>query len=285
MNWFEKYKWSRRQAERAREAPAAPAEGLSVREALAASVEKLTASAEAKRDVRDEEEDEGGHARVSGATLIPPRLRLRSRPLPAVRVDTTQHLLVKREELAAQGDASTQEPGRRLGRSTKVRLQAVRPGQVREPITELVPSVEAEQRELESGALSTHNRQTLTRRAESPVGASFVPQQPVRTRQTEPSIPAETLPGLAEAPSVEGALVVPPSSLFCGSGMVEAGQEDATVRNARVTEQSVVTVMLASNPGPVVVHYVSLQPRAGFTLHMSAPVTTQTPFNYAVWLF
>ncbi len=57
------------------------------------------------------------------------------------------------------------------------------------------------------------------------------------------------------------------------------------VRNARVTEQSIVTVMLASNPGPVVVHYVSLQPRAGFTLHMSAPVTTQTPFSYAVWLF
>ncbi len=108
MNWFEKYKWSRRWARREREAPATPAEGLSVREALAASVEELTASAEAKRDVGDEEEDEEGYARVSGATLIPPRLRLRSRPLPAVRVNTTQHLLVKREELAAQGDAPPQ---------------------------------------------------------------------------------------------------------------------------------------------------------------------------------
>jgi hypothetical protein len=43
--------------------------------------------------------------------------------------------------------------------------------------------------------------------------------------------------------------------------------------------------MLTGNPGPVVVQYISLHPRMGFTVHLSAPVTADTPFNYALWPF
>jgi hypothetical protein len=41
--------------------------------------------------------------------------------------------------------------------------------------------------------------------------------------------------------------------------------------------------MLSSDPGPVVVQYVSLQPGTGFTIHLSAPTKMKTTFNYAVF--
>jgi len=128
-----------------------------------------------------------------------------------------------------------------------VRLHAVRPEVVQEPVTERFPVAEADapgQRE------SACDEQPLVRRLEPQSFSASIP-----------------------------------SSLLCGSGLIEAGQEDITISNQRVSAQSVVTVMLAGNPGPVVLHYVSVQPRAGFTLHMSAPVSTPTPFTYAVWLF
>lgn len=267
MTWFDKHRWSRHRASLGREA-------------LAASVEELTAREKPSEDAWDEEEEEDDVAAMGGTMLIPPRLRLQSRPLPIVRIDVTKHVPMKREparmsETAADGAAagkylgrSTEEreaevaplvtaPSKRLGRSTKVHLQAVRPGQ--EPITEeRVPIVDVpERREPARDMSPARDRQAIARRAEPSSAASSVAVLPMS----------------------------PPSSLLCGRGTIEAGQEDATVHNPRISAQSVVTVMLAGNPGPVVVHYISLQPRAGFTLHMSAPVTAATPFNYAIWLF
>ncbi|HEX7736204.1 MAG TPA: hypothetical protein VF458_15230 [Ktedonobacteraceae bacterium] len=106
-----------------------------------------------------------------------------------------------------------------------------------------------------------------------PITDMNVPEQREFAQDEQPLVRRLASPGSA------------PSSLLCGSGMIEEGQEDVTIQNQRVSAQSVVTVMLAGNPGPVVVHYVSVQPRAGFTLHMSAPVSAPTPFTYAVWLF
>lgn len=232
MTWFNKQKWTRRRADLEREA-------------LAASVEELTAQ-EQEQDSEWEEEEEALVV-TGGTALIPPVLRLQSRQLPIVRLDIKRGLAQKSQ--AAEADPLVATSGRRLGRSTRVRLQAVRPEQEPEPFTENVPVVEASPTEShESG----HGRQVLARRLD---------------------------------PVVASATASDPSSLLCGSGVIEVGQEDAIVHNQRVSARSVVTVMLAGNPGPVVVHYVSLQPRAGFTLHLSAPVTATTPFNYAIWLF
>jgi len=236
MSWFDKHRWSHRRA------------ALS-REALAASVEELAA----REPGNDEWDEEDENALSTGrSALIPPRLRLQSRPMPIARIDAAKSLPVKqevaRETRMPDAGAQLVVPGKRLGHSTKVRLQAVRPGQAREPVTEGVPSVDA-------------------------------PEPPVPTREQQVIVRPVNPPPVAAAPAVA------PSSPLCGSGVIEEGQEDATVHNARVSGQSVVNIMLAGNPGPVVVHYISLQPRAGFTLHMSAPVTATTPFHYAVWLF
>src|SRR5581483_7199893 len=58
---------------------------------------------------------------------------------------------------------------------------------------------------------------------------------------------------------------------FCGSGKFEIGQSDIAIAHTSITMTSVVLVMLASDPGPVVVQYVSLQPTIGFTVHLIAP--------------
>ncbi|HTK08274.1 MAG TPA: hypothetical protein VL485_13965 [Ktedonobacteraceae bacterium] len=67
-----------------------------------------------------------------------------------------------------------------------------------------------------------------------------------------------------------------------GTGTFESGQCDLIVTNKHVTATSVIQVMLTGNPGPVVVHYISLQPRIGFTVHLTAPTNARTPFNYVI---
>jgi hypothetical protein len=236
MSWFDKHRWSHRRAELSREA-------------LAVSVEEWAAR-EPSNDEWDEEDE--NVVSTGRSALIPPRLRLQSRPMPIVRMEAAKSLPLKqevaRETRMPDADAQLVAPGKRLGHSTKVRLQAVHPVQTREPVTERVPSVDA-------------------------------PELPAFTRGQQAIVRPVSPPPVATEP------VVAPSSLLCGSGVIEEGQEDATIHNARISGQSVVNIMLAGNPGPVVVHYISLQPRAGFTLHMSAPVAATTPFTYAVWLF
>jgi hypothetical protein len=72
--------------------------------------------------------------------------------------------------------------------------------------------------------------------------------------------------------------------MLSGSGMLESGQCDVLVPNTHIRESSVVVVTLTSNPGPVVVQYVSLQPKVGFTIHLTAPAAMRTSFNYVILL-
>ena len=67
-----------------------------------------------------------------------------------------------------------------------------------------------------------------------------------------------------------------------GSGAFENEQSEIMIANTLVTASSVVLVTLTTNPGPVVVQYISLQPQVGFTVHLTAPVTTRTAFNYVM---
>lgn len=67
-----------------------------------------------------------------------------------------------------------------------------------------------------------------------------------------------------------------------GSGVFECTQRDATIQHAQVSATSTVLVTLTSDPGPVVVHYVTLQPGVGFTVHLTAPASKQATFNYII---
>jgi len=67
-----------------------------------------------------------------------------------------------------------------------------------------------------------------------------------------------------------------------GSGAFEGGQSDVRITHKDITASSVVLVMLTANPGPVVVQYISLQPQVGFTVHLTAPTTARTAFNYVI---
>ncbi len=235
MAWFDKHLWSRRKAELERKA-------------LAASVEEMEVRGELSGD--DWDAESGDDAPAGKTAIIPPLLRLQSRPWPVVRIDDTQRPrgIPGQVPQATGALTSTQEPARakRLGRSTKVHLQAVRVDSAREPITERVHSLEAAGNALVQG-----------------------------TMQAAPS------PAVQGAARQEAAHV--PFQPLNGSGVIEQGQEEVTVSCAQVSARSVITVMLASNPGPVVVQYITLHPDVGFTFHLSAPVSAPTPFNYLFW--
>lgn len=242
MAWFAKRRLSRRRANLERKA-------------LAASVEEITAHDKVSSEIWDEEEEEDATAERS--ILVPPALSLQSRPLPVVRVEGTK-LAPSAEESRSHPETRQPVPAKRLGRSTKVHLQAVRPEQIREPVTERFPVLES----------AAPVAQEVPAQAESAANGQKAPQGG---------------PGQAR---VEGVVhAVPASQPLAGSGTIELGQEEVTisVSGSQISAQSVVFVMLAGNPGPVVVQYVALHPPAGFTCHLSAPVAASTPFNYLVW--
>jgi hypothetical protein len=68
-----------------------------------------------------------------------------------------------------------------------------------------------------------------------------------------------------------------------GNGAFESGQQEATILDQHVTEGCIVQIMLLNDPGPVVVHYISLQPHIGFTVHLTAPAVMHTAFNYIIF--
>ncbi len=71
---------------------------------------------------------------------------------------------------------------------------------------------------------------------------------------------------------------------FFGNGTFERGQGELMVKNIHTVATSVVHVTLTSNPGPTLVQYISLHPTVGFTLHLTAPATTKTTFNYVLFI-
>ncbi|GAC1432553.1 MAG: hypothetical protein NVS4B1_34260 [Ktedonobacteraceae bacterium] len=100
---------------------------------------------------------------------------------------------------------------------------------------------------------------------------------PVEEVNTQPSIAAVERGEERPVPAIETH-----SKEERGSGVCEHGQCDVLVSNPEVRASSVVMVMLLKNPGHVVVQYISVLPNRGFTIHLSAPVTQVTPFNYII---
>ena len=239
MAWFGKHMRTRKRLELERKA-------------LAASVEEITA--QNKPESNGWHEDESDSAK-SGAAVIPPLLHLQSRPLPAVRPSADSLAPGMHEQALSQSN-----PGalplvdvrkKRLGRSTKVHLQAVRPGEERESVTDHVTAV-------------TDKREVSVEKEATISGMQSLMAARVDQAEEECATSAGShLPG--------------------GSALIEQGQEEVMIPHSQISERSVVTVMLTGDPGPVVVHYISLQPAVGFTVHLSAPVAAPTPFNYIVW--
>jgi hypothetical protein len=78
--------------------------------------------------------------------------------------------------------------------------------------------------------------------------------------------------------------VIKPASaqLWFGTGSFESGECDKMIADEHVTATCVVNVTLTDNPGPVVVHYVSMHPGIGFTVHLTAPTNAKTSFTYVI---
>src|SRR2546425_5526912 len=87
----------------------------------------------------------------------------------------------------------------------------------------------------------------------------------------EEEVEVTTSGALPRVEVMVGRVAAVTSRIVAGAGVFEGGCADAALAYKHITRSSVVVVMLTSDPGPVVVQYVSLQPGVGFTVHLSAP--------------
>ena len=208
---------------------------------LSASVEEALVDVAAHED-NDASEFEDDELVLESTVLIPPRLSLQSKQLPAVHASTkvqTNHFSKAKTGIADSSDLEPFNPAtsklRSPRRTTKVRLQ-------------VVPNPESGER----------------------AGTPFE---------------ATTNPTLSVIEKLEGpreSLAFDTKKAIAGSDQFEKGQSERMVANTDITASSVVIVVLTADPGPVVVQYVTLHPKVGFTVHLSANTKKATPFNYRI---
>jgi hypothetical protein len=248
--------------------------------------------------------------------IIPPRLSLQSRVVPAVNPNAPAlSLAVKQRHDTWNPDPIDEEPAAdeqstnfltRLTQRITSSLSALLVNKQGEPSVVDVPEATAPS--------SLANEARLSYRMYESSLALPVVHAPV----VPPTIPALPAPRSTEKqPSVQGKLQVPKrptkvrlesvsaqetataankemvaqleersgnpmGTMLSGSGMFESGRSEMVVANPGVKSSSTVIVMLAGDPGPVVVQYITLRPQNGFTVHLSAPAQAKTPFNYVI---
>lgn len=232
---------------------------------LSASVEEVLAHPDLEEDDLDDSGDEqvvvGGIDRAGGrsdSSLIRPRLSLQSRPLPAVQAhpngllattNTARALLTTGTPSAAQSDHKKK---RLAGRNTRVELQAI-----------------AKQEKKAAG-----KTRPLAERTEA-ARVVVMAESPAQIKEAVTEVPS--------AVKVKQ-MLAPVHQKLSGTGVFLKGRVEATVENGRVSPASIVLVTLLGNPGPVVVHYTTVLPGYGFTVHLSDAAAADTPFNYAILL-
>jgi hypothetical protein len=157
-------------------------------------------------------------------------------------------------------DAVASQPKKRrsLKRNGKVRLETTEQPAISKAT--LVPRVEDQ--ETGETLLAADVQDAVSRNQMSSLPYL---NAPAAQRDTPSHVPGVTMPGFPG-----------------GSGVFESEQSDVMIVCSPITAASVVLVTLTSNPGPVVVQYISLQSGVGFTVHLTAPVTIRTTFNYVV---
>jgi len=174
--------------------------------------------------------------------------------VPLVRViDTTP-------SAAPMVDAGASQPKKRrsLKRNGKVRLETTEQPAISK--ADLLPRVEDQ--ETGETLLAADVQDAVSR---NQMSSPPYLNAPAAQRDTSSRVPGVTMP------------VFP-----AGSGVFESEQSEVMIVCVPITAASIVLVTLTSNPGPVVVQYISLQSGVGFTVHLTAPVTTRTTFNYVV---
>ncbi len=207
--------------------------------------EELDSPASDKPFVDESEEQ----ADVKDTRLIPPRLSLQSKPMPVVRPDTPAQ---PSEPLPLQPPSQQpQQPSTVDPPSSKLRL---------------------------AGHTTKVLLKAIARSAEVP--------QTGETAQSPPEETAGAHVGVTEQSKgeSEAKLRQVTAGMLFGSGVFKRGECDVMIDNPHVTRSSVIVVMLTSDPGPVVVQYVSLHPQVGFTTHLSAPAEREASFNYVILL-
>jgi hypothetical protein len=215
---------------------------------LSASVEEALNDGSAQDELEADELDDA-RAQVptgEGNMLIPPRLSLQSKQMPAVQALTkvrTGYVPIAIQEgvvsPTTEFSRAVQNKQRSPRRTTKVRLQVVpKPGVI-----------------------------------EKSAKVSLPPYEPAMNL----ALPAvDNLQGRDAQPILEV------SAEMSGIACFERGQAEVMVASTHITPASVVVVVLTADPGPVVVQYVSLQPKVGFTVHLSAAAKNTTSFNYRI---
>lgn len=234
------------------------------RQGLSASVDETLADPHLKEDFDDEPGDEPElMPPASHKMLIAPRLSLQSKQMPAVHIVPDKMVRPQQVETLPEPETNHVEAlpaapkkKRLAGRNTKVYLQAV-------PKTE---------------------KRSAKKTASSP-GTS----EPTVVEQALPALPLPEIhksEGQTEKPAAISLKKneKPAREKLAGTGQFLQGQAEIIVENALVSSSSVIMMNLLGNPGPVVVQYYTLLPDYGFKAHLSAPVTTNTPFNYVILL-
>ncbi|GHO50062.1 hypothetical protein [Ktedonospora formicarum] len=170
---------------------------------------------------------------------------------------------------------------RLAGRVTKIRLESARSDSdtgampVTQSHTGARVPVAGTRRQREAIGASTPMPVIAKSEGRSVVSSAtpgFLPDTPNMLYASAPLTAVKAKTG--KQPSVTGAKA--------GTAVFECTQRDATVANSNISATSVVLVTLTSDPGPVVVHFVSIQPHVGFTVHLTAPTLKQTTFNYII---
>ena len=195
--------------------------------------------------------------------LIAPRLSLQSKQMPAVHIVPDK--LVRPLQVGPSPETNhsealpaTPKKKRLAGRNTKVHLQAVpktekRSAKKMASSPGIIDSTIVEQ-SLPDIALTPPEARTNEHETERPIAVSLKKEERVAREK------------------------------LSGTSQFLQGQGEITIENSHVSASSVVMVNLLGNPGPVVVQYYTLLPDYGFKVHLSAPVTVNTPFNYVILL-
>ncbi len=225
---------------------------------LSISVEETLADGTLAEDLLADELDEQ-EEQVQGkksSVIIPPRLSLQSKSIPVVRVEpkeATKVVVVDTRSTTGSVEVpqTAQKKQRLAGRTTKVRLQAVPKSEKKSSGKILTGADKNEQNT--TGGMDAGVNDNAKRSSTYEAGAL-----------------------------IEGQLRSTARGALSGSGMFEQGQREVAVFNAHISLASVVVATLLGDPGPVVVKYISLQPQIGFTVHLSAPAESETPFNFVI---
>jgi hypothetical protein len=193
------------------------------REELSRSIDETLADNALLEDPISDEVDEA-FPTSKNSMIIPPRLSLQSKPMPAVRVESKGVTSVTSQTTtdSVVVPQTSQKKRRLAGRTTKVHLQAV-PKPEKKSGGKL--AIEAEKNSLGIEPERQINGTSNSKRNSS----------------TERGTAAKGKVGRVTAESL------------AGSGVIKQGQRNVMVMNSHISSSSVVIVTLVEDPGPIVV--------------------------------